>query len=185
MKTYTDPITAISHSIEHVHQAVVICDDVWATLDSLQRHPELDDVEYCSADDELDVWGEKDGHEWRIVLRAVPTARLLNEQHLGTDASPEEARRMAAYLTAKGYPTEYTAISPLRSTLDSIPESVWQSALHHICAPPADQAPPTWAQILQRPIHDQLDLEVTGARRGMKPGRTATVSPLAHARGAD
>jgi len=61
----------------------------------------------------------------------------INETHLGTDATPEEARDMADILTTMGYPSKYTSTSGGRTSLRDeendedieIPDNVWSVAL--------------------------------------------------------
>ncbi len=63
--------------------------------------------------------------------------RQINESHLGTDATPDEARRMADILTGMGYPSEYNAMQGVSTRLANqeneddgeIPETVWMAAL--------------------------------------------------------
>ncbi len=65
------------------------------------------------------------------------TNHQINETHLGTDATPEDARTMAEILTKMGYPSEYTSTSGGRTSLRDeendedveIPQTVWNDAL--------------------------------------------------------
>lgn len=57
----------------------------------------------------------------------------INEQHLGSDATPEQAERMTAMLTRVGYPARYSpsaAPEPEREApLYCIPDSTWDRCL--------------------------------------------------------
>lgn len=61
----------------------------------------------------------------------------INESHLGTEATPAQARRMAASLTKLGYPSEYNGTHGVSSRITDqetgevteIPDIVWTEAL--------------------------------------------------------
>jgi hypothetical protein len=63
----------------------------------------------------------------------------INESHLGTEGTPEQARQMAEILTAMGYPSEYNSMQGVSTARKNqpgedieIPESVWMAALAKI-----------------------------------------------------
>ena len=63
----------------------------------------------------------------------------INESHLGTDATPDDARAIAAILTTAGYPSEYSSTQgiPTATTGDDgelieIPDDVWFAALDRL-----------------------------------------------------
>lgn len=66
------------------------------------------------------------------------TIHPINESHLGTDGTPDQARRMAEILTAMGYPSQYCGAQGIRTSLldpetgeeIEIPDDVWNNALH-------------------------------------------------------
>lgn len=65
----------------------------------------------------------------------------INETHLGTDGTPEQAVQMASILTEMGYPSEYNSTQGVRTGLRDaetdntveIPDAVWQAALKELC----------------------------------------------------
>lgn len=64
----------------------------------------------------------------------------INESHLGTNATPEDARFVADFLTENGCPSEYNPAQGVSSRVTDpesgeqieIPETLWQSALASI-----------------------------------------------------
>lgn len=63
----------------------------------------------------------------------------INESHLGTDGTPEQARQMAEILTSMSYPSEYNSMQGVSAALKTqpgedieIPDSVWMAALKKI-----------------------------------------------------
>ncbi len=60
------------------------------------------------------------------------TIHQINETHLGTDATPEEAQDMAKILTKMGYHSEYNSMQGVSTSLPDgceIPDAVWNEAL--------------------------------------------------------
>lgn len=61
----------------------------------------------------------------------------INESHIGTGATPDDAVRIAEILTEAGYPSEYNSTHGVISSLPSeedgeriqIPDMVWLKAL--------------------------------------------------------
>lgn len=61
----------------------------------------------------------------------------INETHLGTDATPDQARALAERLTKLGFPSEYNSTQGISSALidpetgakTEIPDDVWFAAL--------------------------------------------------------
>ena len=73
------------------------------------------------------------------IPMSISQVHLINETHLGTDATPEQARSHAGFLTAAGYPSEYTSTQGTRPLCDpetgeeiEIPMSVWMECLNNI-----------------------------------------------------
>lgn len=70
----------------------------------------------------------------------MKTNHQINETHLGTEATPEEAQRIAAILTEMGYPSEYNAMQGVSTRTQDpetgedidIPEGVWSEALRRL-----------------------------------------------------
>ncbi len=66
------------------------------------------------------------------------TAHKVNETHLGSFATTEDAKRLAAKLTQLGHPTEYTTEvgGSTKRMVDGveveIPDKVWKKALRSI-----------------------------------------------------
>lgn len=63
----------------------------------------------------------------------------INETHLGTDGTPEQARQMAEILTSMGYPSEYSSMQGVSTALKNqpgddveIPEAVWHEVLQKL-----------------------------------------------------
>lgn len=56
------------------------------------------------------------------------TTIKINESHLGTDATPNQARRLIAYLAAEGYDVEYGDPGPV-AQLGDIDDDDWTPAL--------------------------------------------------------
>ena len=63
----------------------------------------------------------------------------INETHLGTDGTPEQAVQMASILTEMGYPSEYNSMQGVSTALRNqpgddveIPDVVWQKALQKL-----------------------------------------------------
>lgn len=57
----------------------------------------------------------------------------INEQHLGSEATEQEARRMIALLIERGYEAEYGDAVGQRIE-DAIPSSVWDECMDTISA---------------------------------------------------
>lgn len=66
------------------------------------------------------------------------TAHQINETHLGTDATREQAELMATRLTEAGYPAEYNSSQGIESRIRNedgdieIPDSVWFDCLQKV-----------------------------------------------------
>lgn len=66
----------------------------------------------------------------------------INETHLGTDATPTEAQRLAEILTVMGYPSEYNSTQgvssrlrdPETDELTEIPAEVFEAAMQTLLA---------------------------------------------------
>lgn len=75
-------------------------------------------------------------------MKNMNAKHQINESHLGTESTADEARRMASILTEMGYPSEYNATQGVGTRLANreneddgeIPESVWMSALNKLAA---------------------------------------------------
>jgi len=55
---------------------------------------------------------------------------IINEIHLGTDATPEDARRMVGALQDMGYDVEYGAD---HLNMNEIADEDWQQAMETLC----------------------------------------------------
>ena len=61
----------------------------------------------------------------------------INETHIGDICTPDEAKEVAAVLTKIGYPSEYTSMQGVRSSVTDdetgdeieIPQDAWDEAL--------------------------------------------------------
>lgn len=76
-----------------------------------------------------------------MMGKPEPTMKhQIHETHIGSVATPAEARAMAERLTALGYPSEYTPTeggstgirNPETDELEEIPDSVWCEALAEV-----------------------------------------------------
>lgn len=107
----------------------------------------------------------------------------INETHLGSSATPEQAQALAAELTRRGWPAEYCPEQGVPSYLRDeqtgdqidIPDAVWSDAMASAGAePPAADAQETqWSDSVARLTH--------AASTGPVPRRNLAVSAIAYA----